>query len=262
MTATTTAKLPRWVGVGGGRVRGGAHVRAQAPLRMLARSRRPSRAPSLLAAPACKPPSPTLSRSLPPSSHGPPFAPPPCAPQFKDHLKKTEAVSEFAMNKSLAEQRRFLPVYGVREEMLQVRQLSLPAAGWLAVWLAGWLSGWLAGWLVGGWALHSPAAGGLVGAAQKGRGALLVGAALPRTRAHTLLFTNARAPAPSHARSHQVIRENQVVVVVGETGSGKTTQMTQVRACSAGRAPLAPQGNGRVLGRARPSCSPGEWALP
>ena len=28
----------------------------------------------------------------------------------------------------------------------------------------------------------------------------------------------------------QVIRENQVVVVVGETGSGKTTQMTQVRA--------------------------------
>lgn len=27
----------------------------------------------------------------------------------------------------------------------------------------------------------------------------------------------------------QVIRENQVVVVVGETGSGKTTQMTQVK---------------------------------
>jgi ABC-type lipoprotein export system ATPase subunit len=26
----------------------------------------------------------------------------------------------------------------------------------------------------------------------------------------------------------QIIRENQVVVVVGETGSGKTTQMTQV----------------------------------
>ena len=25
----------------------------------------------------------------------------------------------------------------------------------------------------------------------------------------------------------QVIRENQVIVVVGETGSGKTTQMTQ-----------------------------------
>lgn len=26
----------------------------------------------------------------------------------------------------------------------------------------------------------------------------------------------------------QVVRENQVVVVVGETGSGKTTQLTQV----------------------------------
>ena len=34
----------------------------------------------------------------------------------------------------------------------------------------------------------------------------------------------------------QVIRENQIVVVVGETGSGKTTQMTQVRErCSASR---------------------------
>ena len=63
--------------------------------------------------------------------------------QFRTHLKKSEAASEFAKNKTLAEQRRFLPVYGVREELLQT------------------------------------------------------------------------------------IRENQVVVVVGETGSGKTTQMTQ-----------------------------------
>ena len=63
--------------------------------------------------------------------------------QFKTHLKKSEAASEFAKTKTIAEQRRFLPVYGVREELLQT------------------------------------------------------------------------------------IRENQVVVVVGETGSGKTTQMTQ-----------------------------------
>lgn len=63
--------------------------------------------------------------------------------QFRTHLKKSVAMSDFAKNKTLAEQRRFLPVYGVREELLQV------------------------------------------------------------------------------------IRENQVVVVVGETGSGKTTQMTQ-----------------------------------
>ena len=43
------------------------------------------------------------------------------SPQFKDHLKKAEAVSEFAKTKTIAEQRRFLPVYQVREELLQVR---------------------------------------------------------------------------------------------------------------------------------------------
>ena len=63
--------------------------------------------------------------------------------QFKSHMKKSEAVSEFAKSKSITEQRKFLPVYSVRDEMIQV------------------------------------------------------------------------------------IRENQVVIVVGETGSGKTTQMTQ-----------------------------------
>ena len=64
--------------------------------------------------------------------------------QFKSHLKKkTDAASEFSKTKTIAEQRRFLPVFSVREELMQV------------------------------------------------------------------------------------IRENQVVVVVGETGSGKTTQMTQ-----------------------------------
>lgn len=47
--------------------------------------------------------------------------------QFKDHLKRAEAVSEFAKSKTIAEQRRFLPVYGVREEMLQV-------GGWGATW--------------------------------------------------------------------------------------------------------------------------------
>ncbi|KAB1995173.1 hypothetical protein ES319_D13G143800v1 [Gossypium barbadense] len=63
--------------------------------------------------------------------------------KFAQHLKKGEAVSEFAMSKSIAEQRQYLPIYSVRDELLQV------------------------------------------------------------------------------------IRENQVVVVVGETGSGKTTQLTQ-----------------------------------
>ncbi|KAK4856540.1 hypothetical protein QYF36_018544 [Acer negundo] len=63
--------------------------------------------------------------------------------QFSQHMKKGEAVSDFAKSKTLAEQRQYLPIFSVREELLQV------------------------------------------------------------------------------------IRENQVIVVVGETGSGKTTQLTQ-----------------------------------
>ncbi|XVE91093.1 hypothetical protein DITRI_Ditri20bG0127800 [Diplodiscus trichospermus] len=63
--------------------------------------------------------------------------------KFAQHLKKGEAASEFAKSKSMAEQRQYLPIYSVRDELLQV------------------------------------------------------------------------------------IRESQVVVVVGETGSGKTTQLSQ-----------------------------------
>ena len=65
--------------------------------------------------------------------------------KFAQHMgDKNEAVSEFAKHKSLAEQRHFLPVYAVRQELLKI------------------------------------------------------------------------------------IRENQIVIIVGETGSGKTTQLTQV----------------------------------
>ncbi|KAJ0981740.1 hypothetical protein J5N97_009995 [Dioscorea zingiberensis] len=64
--------------------------------------------------------------------------------KFAQHMKeKGEAVSEFAKSRSLSEQRQYLPIFSVREELLQV------------------------------------------------------------------------------------VRENQVIVVVGETGSGKTTQLTQ-----------------------------------
>ncbi|GKC44390.1 pre-mRNA-splicing factor ATP-dependent RNA helicase DEAH7, partial [Tanacetum coccineum] len=62
---------------------------------------------------------------------------------FARHMKKGEAVSDFAKSKSLSEQRQYLPIFSVRDEFLQV------------------------------------------------------------------------------------VRENQVVVVVGETGSGNTTQLTQ-----------------------------------
>ncbi|KAI9493673.1 P-loop containing nucleoside triphosphate hydrolase protein [Zychaea mexicana] len=63
--------------------------------------------------------------------------------KFASHLKTSEAASEFARTKSMREQREFLPVFAVREELLRV------------------------------------------------------------------------------------VRDNQVVIIVGETGSGKTTQLTQ-----------------------------------
>ncbi|KAB0795763.1 hypothetical protein PPYR_09824 [Photinus pyralis] len=63
--------------------------------------------------------------------------------KFADHMTKTESSSEFARKKSFLEQRRYLPVFAVRQELLNV------------------------------------------------------------------------------------IRENSVVIIVGETGSGKTTQLTQ-----------------------------------
>ncbi|CAO3619118.1 unnamed protein product [Cunninghamella echinulata] len=63
--------------------------------------------------------------------------------KFASHLKSSEAVSEFARTRSMREQREFLPVFAVREELLKV------------------------------------------------------------------------------------VRDNQVIIIVGETGSGKTTQLTQ-----------------------------------
>ncbi|CAN0503827.1 unnamed protein product, partial [Ectocarpus sp. 8 AP-2014] len=62
---------------------------------------------------------------------------------FQQHMKKTEANSHFSKSKTMAEQREFLPIFQVKEDLLRV------------------------------------------------------------------------------------IRDNQVVIIVGETGSGKTTQMTQ-----------------------------------
>jgi pre-mRNA-splicing factor ATP-dependent RNA helicase DHX38/PRP16 len=63
--------------------------------------------------------------------------------QFASHMKDNEAVSAFALEKSLKQQREYLPVFAVRQKLVQI------------------------------------------------------------------------------------VRENNVVIVVGETGSGKTTQLTQ-----------------------------------
>jgi len=40
--------------------------------------------------------------------------------KFSQHLKKAEAVSDFATSKTIAEQRQYLPIFSVREELLKV----------------------------------------------------------------------------------------------------------------------------------------------
>lgn len=45
--------------------------------------------------------------------------------QFKDHMQKSQAASEFSKSKTTVQQRRSLPVYQVRDDLMQV-QSSLP----------------------------------------------------------------------------------------------------------------------------------------
>lgn len=40
--------------------------------------------------------------------------------KFAEHMTKTEAASDFARKKSISEQRRYLPVFAVRQELLNV----------------------------------------------------------------------------------------------------------------------------------------------
>lgn len=40
--------------------------------------------------------------------------------KFAQHLKKGEAVSDFAKTKTMSQQRQYLPIYSVRDELLQV----------------------------------------------------------------------------------------------------------------------------------------------
>ena len=44
--------------------------------------------------------------------------------KFAQHLKKEEAASDFAKSKTIAEQRQYLPIYSVRDELLQVWHFS------------------------------------------------------------------------------------------------------------------------------------------
>lgn len=45
--------------------------------------------------------------------------------KFSQHMKKGEAVSDFAKSKTIAEQRQYLPIFSVREELLQVDYVFL-----------------------------------------------------------------------------------------------------------------------------------------
>lgn len=47
-------------------------------------------------------------------------------------MKKGEAVSDFAKSKTLAEQRQYLPIYSVRDELLQVWQFLLQMLAYFA----------------------------------------------------------------------------------------------------------------------------------
>lgn len=40
--------------------------------------------------------------------------------KFAQHLKKDEAVSNFAKSKTISQQRQYLPIFSVRDELLQV----------------------------------------------------------------------------------------------------------------------------------------------
>ena len=53
--------------------------------------------------------------------------------QFASHLKKSEAVSDFARSKTIAQQRRYLPVYQVRARLTGVRAALVIGAYWSAM---------------------------------------------------------------------------------------------------------------------------------
>jgi pre-mRNA-splicing factor ATP-dependent RNA helicase DHX38/PRP16 len=40
--------------------------------------------------------------------------------RFAQHLKKEGGVSDFAKNNTIAQQRQYLPIFSVRDELLQV----------------------------------------------------------------------------------------------------------------------------------------------
>lgn len=94
--------------------------------------------------------------------------------------EKTEARSEFAKKKSLLEQRQYLPIFAVRQQLLNIiRYLSIFRSLW---------------------------------------------SFNPNISIFSRLIHNVRWLSASCLA---IYRDNNIVIVVGETGSGKTTQLTQ-----------------------------------
>ncbi|KAK7846353.1 pre-mrna-splicing factor atp-dependent rna helicase deah7 [Quercus suber] len=196
--------------------------------------------------------------------------------KFAQHLKKGEAVSDFAKSKTLAQQRQYLPIYSVRDDLLQVIRENqvVIVVGETGSGKTTQLTQYL----------HEDGytTNGIVGCTQPRRVAAMSVAKRVSEEMETELGDKvgyairfedvdadtadvgedgevdfkedakfaqhlkkgeavsdfAKSKTLAQQRQYlpiysvrddllQVIRENQVVIVVGETGSGKTTQLTQ-----------------------------------
>lgn len=105
--------------------------------------------------------------------------------KFADHMKeKNEASSEFAKKKTLLEQRQYLPIFAVRQQLLNIIRFPTLKSIHLCASLKTTVP-------LNMWAHVS---------------------ARPVCWCFSLCLSG---------------RDNNIVIVVGETGSGKTTQLTQ-----------------------------------
>ena len=121
--------------------------------------------------------------------------------KFAEHMKdKSEASSEFATKKSLREQKQYLPIFAIREEVRH----SIDAIAFFNVICISC-----------GFILR-----------------FKTGSLLKVEKRQIFWCFICKSTALTSVLSSQllnIVRDNQVVIVIGETGSGKTTQLTQVR---------------------------------
>ncbi|KAH9621043.1 hypothetical protein KSS87_010728 [Heliosperma pusillum] len=123
--------------------------------------------------------------------------------KFAQHLKKDEGVSDFSRTKTMSEQRQYLPIFSVRDELMQI-----PVYDPFIYSTRTSVSCWPVRFKVDLPPCHQP---------------------LQPPLHQFSSYDEVCGLRRSFCRlsSKMLIRENQVIVVVGETGSGKTTQLTQ-----------------------------------